>query len=76
MLSAATYVLASTSSTYGANEDMPKKHTKQIIKCHFMRLPRNQQNMAHSYSHLFNLPITMFGFLQSMGLGAARYGII
>ena len=69
-------LLASTSSVYGASEDMPYKETTRadhssIILC---GNKKSTENMAHSYSHLFNLPITVFSFLflLFMGLGDAQ----
>tara|TARA_B110000003_G_C16644672_1_gene531555 strand:- start:3072 stop:3641 length:570 start_codon:yes stop_codon:yes gene_type:complete len=62
-------LLASTSSAYGANEDMPYKET---IKAHhqmsfYAATKKSTENMAHSYAHLFGLPITMFRFFTVYG---------
>ena len=62
-------LLASTSSAYGASEDMPYKET--IKADHQMSFyaatKKSTENMAHSYAHLFNLPITMFRFFTVYG---------
>lgn len=62
-------LLASTSSAYGANEDMPYKET--IKADHQMSFyaatKKSTENMAHSYAHLFGLPITMFRFFTVYG---------
>ena len=58
-------LLASTSSAYGANEDMPYKETVRADHqmSFYAATKKSTENMAHSYAHLFNLPITMFRFL-------------
>jgi len=62
-------LLASTSSSYGANELMP--YNENIKADHQMSFyaatKKSTENMAHSYSHLFNLPITMFRFFTVYG---------
>ena len=61
-------LLASTSSAYGANEDMPYKETmKADNQMSFYAATKSTENMAHSYSHLFELPITMFRFFTVYG---------
>ena len=62
-------LLASTSSTYGANEDMPYKETHKADNqmSFYAATKKSTENMAHSYSHLFNLPITMFRFFTVYG---------
>ena len=62
-------LLASTSSAYGANNEMPYK---EIVKAdHQMSFyaasKKSTENMAHSYAHLFDLPITMFRFFTVYG---------
>ena len=44
-----------------------KKQLELITKYHFMRQQKSTENMAHSYSHLFNLPITVFRFFTVYG---------
>ena len=62
-------LLASTSSAYGANEDMPYRETaKSDHQMSFYAATKKAtENMAHSYAHLFNLPITMFRFFTVYG---------
>jgi UDP-glucuronate 4-epimerase len=62
-------LLASTSSAYGANKDMP--YLENVKADHQMSFyaatKKSTENMAHSYAHLFNLPITMFRFFTVYG---------
>ena len=62
-------LLASTSSAYGANKDMP--YTETVKADHQMSFyaatKKSTENMAHSYAHLFELPITMFRFFTVYG---------
>jgi UDP-glucuronate 4-epimerase len=62
-------LLASTSSAYGANEDMPYKETAKADHqiSFYAATKKSTENMAHSYAHLFNLPITMFRFFTVYG---------
>jgi UDP-glucuronate 4-epimerase len=62
-------LLASTSSAYGANEDMPYKETVKADHqmSFYAATKKSTENMAHSYAHLFNLPITMFRFFTVYG---------
>lgn len=62
-------LLASTSSAYGANEDMPYKETVKADQqmSFYAATKKSTENMAHSYAHLFNLPITMFRFFTVYG---------
>lgn len=62
-------LIASTSSAYGANKKMP---FKEIDKCDqqmsfYAATKKSTENMAHSYSHLFKVPITMFRFFTVYG---------
>ena len=62
-------LMASTSSVYGSNEDMPF-HENQ--KCDtpmsfYAATKKSNEVMAHSYSHLYNFPITMFRFFTVYG---------
>ena len=62
-------LLASTSSAYGANKHMPYKETDKA-DCQmsfYAATKKSTENMAHSYSHLFELPITMFRFFTVYG---------
>ena len=62
-------LLASSSSVYGANEDMPFKETAKsdCQMSFYAATKKSTENMAHSYSHLFELPITMFRFFTVYG---------
>lgn len=62
-------LLASTSSAYGANEDMPYRETVKADHqmSFYAATKKSTENMAHSYAHLFNLPITMFRFFTVYG---------
>lgn len=62
-------LLASTSSAYGANEVMP--YHEPVKADHqvsfYAATKKSTENMAHSYAHLFDLPITMFRFFTVYG---------
>ena len=62
-------LLASTSSAYGANEDMPYKETMKADQqmSFYAATKKSTENMAHSYAHLFDQPITMFRFFTVYG---------
>jgi UDP-glucuronate 4-epimerase len=62
-------LLASTSSAYGANQEMPyKENAKADHQMSFYAATKKStENMAHSYAHLFNLPVTMFRFFTVYG---------
>lgn len=62
-------LLASTSSVYGANNDMPYKETARADHqmSFYAATKKSTENMAHSYSHLYDLPITMFRFFTVYG---------
>jgi len=62
-------LMASTSSVYGANEDMPfieteKADTPLTI---YAATKKAGEAMGHSYAHLWDLPITMFRFFTVYG---------
>ena len=62
-------LMASTSSVYGANTDMPfieteKADTQLTI---YAATKKANESMAHSYAHLWNLPTTMFRFFTVYG---------
>ena len=63
-------LMASSSSAYGANTQMP--YNERMQADHQMSLyaatKKSSENIAHSYSHLFALPITMFRFFTVYGL--------
>ncbi|MDA9781113.1 NAD-dependent epimerase/dehydratase family protein [Amylibacter sp.] len=60
---------ASTSSVYGANLNMPYKETDKTDNqiSFYAATKKSNEMMAHSYSHLFNIPITMFRFFTVYG---------
>jgi UDP-glucuronate 4-epimerase len=62
-------LLASTSSVYGANTQMPYKETDQTDRqmSFYAATKKATEVMAHSYSHLYHLPITMFRFFTVYG---------
>ncbi len=62
-------LLASTSSVYGANKAMPNKETDKTDHqmSFYASTKKSMETMAHSYSHLFNLPITIFRFFTVYG---------
>ena len=62
-------LMASTSSVYGANENMPfteveKADTPLTI---YAATKKANENMGHAYAHLWNLPTTMFRFFTVYG---------
>ena len=62
-------LLASTSSAYGGNVAMPYKESDKSDHqmSFYAATKKSTENMAHSYSHLFSLPITMFRFFTVYG---------
>ena len=62
-------LLASTSSAYGANEEMPYKETDKSDHqmSFYAATKKSTENMAHSYAHLFNISITVFRFFTVYG---------
>lgn len=62
-------LLASTSSAYGANTVMPYQ---EIVKADhqmsfYAATKKSTESMAHSYAHLYDLPITIFRFFTVYG---------
>jgi len=62
-------LMASTSSVYGANQDMPfqetdKADTQLTI---YAATKKANEAMGHSYAHLWDLPTTMFRFFTVYG---------
>ena len=62
-------LMASTSSVYGANTEMPfseqqKADTQLTI---YAATKKANESMGHSYAHLWNLPTTMFRFFTVYG---------
>ena len=62
-------LLASTSSVYGANTEMPYAETaKADTQMSFYAATKKAtEAMAHSYAHLYHLPVTMFRFFTVYG---------
>lgn len=62
-------LMASTSSVYGANTEMPYQETvKADTQMSFYAATKKaNEAMAHSYAHLYGLPTTMFRFFTVYG---------
>lgn len=62
-------LLASTSSAYGANTHMPYTETDRADHqmSFYAATKKSTESMAHSYAHLFDLPVTMFRFFTVYG---------
>ena len=62
-------LLASTSSVYGANVDMPFNETQKTDTplTIYAATKKATESMAHSYSHLYDIPTTMFRFFTVYG---------
>lgn len=68
-LEVAHLLMASTSSVYGANTEMPfveteKADTQLTI---YAATKKANESMAHAYAHLYDLPTTMFRFFTVYG---------
>jgi UDP-glucuronate 4-epimerase len=62
-------LIASTSSVYGANEDMPFRETERVATplSIYAATKMATEAMAHSHSHLFDIPTTMLRFFSVYG---------
>lgn len=62
-------LMASTSSAYGANLDMPYVETQKADNqlSFYAATKKANESMAHSYSHLYDIPVTMFRFFTVYG---------
>ena len=62
-------LMASTSSVYGANTDMPFDEHQKVDTPLTLYAASKKANeaMGHSYAHLWNLPTTMFRFFTVYG---------
>lgn len=62
-------LLASTSSVYGANAETPYQEIQRADHqmSFYAATKKATEGMAHSYSHIYNLPITMFRFFTVYG---------
>lgn len=63
------FMFASTSSVYGANEDMPFSETQRTdYQLSLYAATKSAgERMCHSYSHLFGIPTTAFRFFTVYG---------
>lgn len=62
-------LLASTSSAYGANTEMPYAETMRADwpVSPYAATKRATEVLAHSHSHIFDIPVTMFRFFTVYG---------
>lgn len=62
-------LMASTSSVYGANTQIPysERHQADHPLTFYAATKKSNEIMAHSYAHLWSLPITMFRFFTVYG---------
>ena len=62
-------LLASTSSAYGANTEMPYQENHKVDHqvSFYAATKKANEAMAHSYAHLYDLPVTMFRFFTVYG---------
>ena len=62
-------MLASTSSVYGANTAMPYREIDKADSqmSFYAATKKATEAMAHSYAHLYGLPVTMFRFFTVYG---------
>ncbi len=62
-------LMASTSSVYGANTEMPYRETDKVDTqmSFYAATKKANEAMAHSYAHLHNIPTTMFRFFTVYG---------
>lgn len=63
------FMMASTSSIYGANEEMPYRETDRTATqvSFYAATKAANEAMAHSYAHLYGQPTTMFRFFTVYG---------
>lgn len=62
-------LIASTSSVYGANTDLPFRETDKTDAqiSHYAATKKAAENMSHCYSHLYGIPVTAFRFFTVYG---------
>jgi UDP-glucuronate 4-epimerase len=62
-------LMASTSSVYGANANIPFRETDRADHplTFYAATKKANEEMAHSYSHLFGIPVTMLRFFTVYG---------
>lgn len=63
------FLVASTSSVYGANSQMPYKETDRAATplTFYAASKLANEAMAHSYAHIYDVPTTMFRFFTVYG---------
>ncbi|NKB28879.1 MAG: NAD-dependent epimerase/dehydratase family protein [Rhodobacteraceae bacterium] len=68
-LKVAHLLMASTSSIYGANTEMPygETHKADLPLTLYAATKKAAEGMSHSYAHLWNIPTTMFRFFTVYG---------
>ena len=62
-------LIASTSSVYGSNKNMPLDENQRTDTpmSFYASTKKSNEVMAHSYSHLYNIPTTVFRFFTAYG---------
>jgi len=62
-------LIASTSSVYGANQEMPFRETEKTDTqlSIYAATKKAAESMAHTYAHLFGIPTTMLRFFTVYG---------
>ncbi len=62
-------LMASTSSVYGANNEMPyaETHKADTQMSFYAATKKANEAMTHSYAHIHNIPTTMFRFFTVYG---------
>ena len=62
-------LMASTSSVYGSNQALPfdENQKSDTPLSFYAATKKSNEAMAHSYSHLYNIPTTMFRFFTVYG---------
>lgn len=62
-------LMASTSSVYGANKEMPyaETHKADTQMSFYAATKKANEAMAHSYAHIYSIPTTMFRFFTVYG---------
>lgn len=63
------FLMASTSSVYGANTEMPFTETERVATplTFYAATKLANEAMGHSYANIYDLPITMFRFFTVYG---------
>jgi UDP-glucuronate 4-epimerase len=63
------FLMASTSSVYGANQAIPfdENHRADLPMTIYAATKKSAEAMTHSYAHLWNLPTTMMRFFTVYG---------